>query len=433
MRTELSDTTRFLGTLTTASTRSVADLARSRVRTQARRPDPGTAEVTDYHPFLPAALDDPYPLYARLLAGGPVHYNPEQDSWIISRYDHVRAALRADDALSSAEGVARFRSELPLLISMDRPDHTALRRLVADDFTRAGLDRWQPGINTICDALVAAIVGRGQAEVVDDLAAPLPTEVIARMLGIPTADRARFRRWSNSSIQAFNLNVSARSLIPFARSMVSTVRLRGYFRAQIAGRRHEPGDDLLGRLVRSARFGGLSDEQVFWFAFLLLIAGNETTTNLISGMVHTLARDPDLHQRLRHQPELIPAAVEEQLRLHPPVQGFYRTALRDYQVDSCTIPAGARVLVLYAAANHDPRRYPNPDVFRLDRNPTDHLAFGSGVHFCIGAYLSKLETYRVLHQLVRHVSNIELTGPPTWSRNPLLRGLTRLPIRLSAA
>ena len=433
MIADLRDTARFASALTATSTRSIAELIRDGVRANRRPSAPGTARITGYHPGLPAALDDPYPIYRQLLIDGPVHYNQRQDSWIISRYQHVRDALRCDDVLSSADGLSRQRVSLPILIGMDRPDHTRLRRLVAADFSRAALDRWQPAINAVCDELVAAMVRGRHADAVTDLAVPLPTQIIARMLGIPIADLARFQRWSDDSIQAFQLQMSARSLLPFTRSMIATVRLQSYFRAQLHQRRHELGDDLLSRLASSVQHGGLSEAEVFWFAYLLLVAGNETTTNLISGMLLTLATHPDEYQRLRQEPELIASAVDEQLRLHPPVQGFYRTARSDYRVEGCVVPAGARVLILYAAANRDPRRYPDPDTFRLDRGRTDHLAFGSGIHYCLGAYLSKLQAHRVLRQLTQHVTHIELDSRPTWNRNPMLRGLAHLPIQLSSS
>jgi cytochrome P450 len=177
----------------------------------------------------------------------------------------------------------------------------------------------------------------------------------------------------------------------------------------------------------------LTNDEIFWSAAMLIGAGSETTTNMLSGLLLTLAQHPELYARLREHPELIPAAIEEQLRFVAPVQGFYRTATRDYTVGANTIPAGARVLLLFAAANRDPRHYENPDTFDLDRNPTDHLAFGGGVHFCLGAPLTRLEGARVFSQLLPRVEAIRLTGDYRYLDNPTMRGLEHLPLELIPA
>jgi beta-dihydromenaquinone-9 omega-hydroxylase len=423
-------TARFIGNLMMSSTSSVLDLIQTRIRTSRRDHEPTAADCTDYHPFLPAVLDDPYPFYRRLLAGGPVHYNQRYNIWIISRYEDVRAALRADDVLSSTNGVVRFRVKLPIISSADRPEHTRLRRLVAEDFSRSVLDRWEPAVNALCDELVGGLVSRGSVDGVAELAVPMPVQVIAGILGIPLADHTRFQRWSNWVVRGSQLQLQARSLVPFAGAFVASVQLRRYFGTQLVLRSDKPGSDLLSKLATSAGRDGYSDDDVFWAAFLLLSAGPVATTSLLAGLLLTFVQHPDQYELLRMRPELIPAAVEEQLRFVSPTQGLYRTALGSYDVDGHTIPAGGRVLLLYAAANRDPRHYPDPDTFRIDRKPTDHLAFGSGIHYCLGAYLSKLQARGVLNQLVRRVRRIELDGPYAWARNPYIRSLTRLPVRL---
>jgi beta-dihydromenaquinone-9 omega-hydroxylase len=177
----------------------------------------------------------------------------------------------------------------------------------------------------------------------------------------------------------------------------------------------------------------LTDDEIFWSAAMLIGAGSETTTNMLSGLLLTLAQRPELYARLRAHPELIPAAVEEQLRMGSPVQGFYRTATRDYPVGGETIPAGAKVLLLFAAANRDPRHYEDPDTFDLDRNPTDHLAFGGGVHYCLGVPLTRLEGARVFSQLLPRVEEIRLAGDYRYLDNPTMRGLEHLPLALIPA
>lgn len=276
-------------------------------------------------------------------------------------------------------------------------------------------------------------MSRRSIEGVGELAVPMPVQVSARILGIPMADHTHFQRWSNWVVRGSHLQLQARSLVPFAGALVASVQLRRYFGTQLVLRCGKPSDDLLSKLATSAGKDGYSDDEVFWAAFLLLIAGHVTTTSLLAGLLLTFAQHPDQYEFLRMRPELVPAAVEEQLRFVSPTQGLYRTALGRYDVDGHTIPAGARVLLLCAAANRDPRHYPEPDTFRIDRKPTDHLAFGSGIHYCLGAYLAKLQVRGVLNQLVCRVRRIELAGSYAWARNPYIRSLTRLPVRFFRA
>ena len=200
--------------------------------------------------------------------------------------------------------------------------------------------------------------------------------------------------------------------------------------ALIKHRRRHPGDDLISMLADPKGDDVLTDDEVFWSASMLVGAGSETTTNLLSGLFLTLAQRPDVYARLREHPELIPAAIEEQLRYVSPVQGFYRTATRDYPIGTDTIPAGARVLLLFAAANRDPRHYADPDTFDLDRNPADQIAFGGGAHFCLGTHLTRLEAGRVLTQLLPRVEAFHLDGDYRYLKNPTMRGLEHLPLKL---
>ena len=393
---------------------------------------PQEVERTGLDPLDPAVIADPYPWYRTLHRGGPVHYSPKRDVWILSRYEHVRTAARAHDALSSAEGVTRFRTRLPMMLTMDRPGHTRLRRLAARDFTHATLDRWRPAIAEMTSSAFDRMLAAGSCDAVAELASPLPVAAIARVLGVPPEDVPAFRRWSDGIVEGFGVAPDAAPIRTSARVLASALKLQGYLAAQVAERRAQPGDDLLSRLV-NAEHERLSDDELFWFALLLLVAGNETTTNLIGTMLLSLARHPEEYRRLQADPELVPAAVEESLRYVSPIQGFYRTAASDYEVDDVTIPAGARVLLLFGAANRDPRQYADPDRFAIERNPTDHLAFGLGIHFCLGAHLARLEASIVLGELLDRSVSIELAGEPAWNGNPTLRGLARLPLSFRAA
>lgn len=395
-----------------------------------------TAPLTDFDPFAKPTMRDPYPEYRALLTGTEVPnvwYNRKRGIWIIAGYDDVRTALRDHDALSSAESQARYRVHLKTMNAADPPDHTRLRKFVSRAFTPRAMKAWQAAINMVADELVDNMIARGTTDVVTDLAKPLPNRLIAMMLGIPQEDHARFLAWSDAIVEGSFTQLTPHGIALNARSARATAAMRRNLDRLITDRRHNPGDDLISMMTASDGDDVLTDDEVFWSAAMLIGAGSETTTNLLSGLFLTLARQPELYTRLREHPELIPGAIEEQLRLVSPVQGFYRTAIRDYAVGGYTIPAGARVLLLFAAANRDPRHYDDPDTFDLDRNPTDHLAFGLGIHYCLGTPLSRLEVSRVLTQLIPRVDTIRLAGDYKYLDNPTMRGLAQLPVELVPA
>jgi beta-dihydromenaquinone-9 omega-hydroxylase len=392
-----------------------------------------TAPLTDFDPFSHEMMRDPLPGYHALLTGPDVPnvwYSRKRGIWILAGYDDVRAALRDHDALSSAESQSRYRVQLKTMNAVDPPDHTRLRKFVSRAFTPRAMKAWQAAISEVADELVDDMIDRGKTDVVADLAKPLPNRLIAMMLGIPREDHERFLAWSDAIVEGAFTRLTPHGIALNARSASATLAMRRNLDRLITHRRHHPGDDLISMMTTSDGDDVLTDDEVFWSAAMLIGAGSETTTNLLSGLFLALAQQPDLYARLRAHPELIPAAIEEQLRLGSPVQGFYRTATRDYTVGGETIPAGARVLLLFAAANRDPRHYDHPDTFDLDRNPTDHLGFGLGIHYCLGTPLSRLEVGRVLTQLLPRVEAIRLDGDYEYLENPTMRGLARLPIEL---
>jgi len=395
-----------------------------------------TAPATDFDPFSRETMRDPYPGYRTLLTGSNVPnvwYNRKRGIWIIAGYDDLRKALRDNEALSSAESQSRFRVHLPSMNAVDPPEHTRLRKFVSRAFTPRAMAAWQTNINKVADELVDAVIARRNTEAVSELAKPLPTRLIAMMLGIPQPDQPQFVEWSDEMVAGSFVSLTPHGMSLSARSGAATAAMRRNLDPLIAQRRRNPGDDLISMMTPADADDVLTDDEIFWSAAMLIGAGSETTTNMLSGLLLTLAQHPDLYARLRAHPELIPAAIEEQLRFVAPVQGFYRTATRDYAVGADTIPAGARVLLLFAAANRDPRHYDNPDTFDLDRNPTDHLAFGGGVHFCLGAPLTRLEGARVFSQLLPRVEAIRLTGDYRYLDNPTMRGLEHLPLELIPA
>lgn len=383
----------------------------------ARRVD---GPLTSFNPFDPDVLDDPYPAYHRLLAGPAAAYNPDIDLWVVSHRDAVRDALRNHKILSSAEGVTRVRQRIPMMLTADDPDHARMRPIFARIFAPKVVADRRPVIERIVsNGLNRVACGE---DAIAALAIPLPVSVIAEMLGIAAHDFHRFRQWSDRIVTGFEMQ-SIGSLRVIPPTLVTLAGMRRLISSEL---RRPHGDDLLKSLQSAIQSGQLTEQEAFWFALLLLVAGNETTTNLLGTLLHALATHPDQYQMLRENPALIDATVDEALRWVAPVQGFNRTALRSHG----PIPRGARVLLLFAAANRDPRYYDHPDNFDITRTVSDHLSFGLGMHFCLGAHLARLEARILLEQLVQSVERIDELAAPRWSRNPSLRGPTMLRVRL---
>jgi cytochrome P450 len=258
----------------------------------------------------------------------------------------------------------------------------------------------------------------------------MPLRVIAAILGVPDSDIADFHRWSDESTRLVNFTPTAKGVVDAARSMRAAVALRRYFLQHLAVGRLKGSDTVIGRLLEHSTDGGLTDDQLFYIAILLLIAGNETTSNLLGGMFDTYAHHPDQYDMIRANPDLIPQAIEEHVRYTSPIQNLYRYTRAPYQVGDVTIPSGSRVLMSFGAANRDPLAFDEPNTFLADRNPRMHVGFGFGSHLCLGAPLARMEAYAVLRELVSRVSRISATEPTTWSTNSSLRGPTRLSVVL---
>jgi len=385
--------------------------------------------VTAYDPLAPEVIADPYPWYRSLRDDAPLYYDEGRDIWVVSRYDDVLAATRAHRELSSGEGVMYARAPLPMMLTMDPPDHTRLRRLIARDFTPRAIDAWQAVVERRADEMIGHLLNEPVADYMATVAFPLPVTVIAEVLGIPAEDHERFKEWSDGIVQAFSINMdSEHALVASVARSLTAMQL--YMTGLIEERRRQPGGDLVSRLVDPSQSDRVSDLELFWFCLLLLVAGNETTTNLLGNMVLALLDHPDQWHLLQNRPELIPSAVEEVLRFDSPIQGFYRTALEPYVVAGSEIPAGSRVLLLFASGNRDPRHYEDADEFRIERNPSDHLAFGSGIHLCLGAHLARMEGAAVLRSLLERTRGFELAGEPLRGLNPNLRGVVTLPLSL---
>jgi beta-dihydromenaquinone-9 omega-hydroxylase len=387
-------------------------------------------EETDYDPFDPVTAADPYPAYRKLLNGSRVQFSRRRNMFVLSHYDDVRAAARHDALLSSRDGVVRGRVELPILLNMDAPRHAELRRKVQPAFARGALAGWQQTVDRIASELVGELLENPGSDVVATLAVPMPMRMIAHIIGVPPQDEDFFRHWSNEAVGVANVESTPRGLSRIPAAVNGVRQLHSYFLARIDDGTLMGSDALLGRLAANANDGEITADELFFFALLLLLAGNETTTNLLGAMFLTLSENPGQFDASRRDPdELLGSAVEEQLRYSSPIQCFYRTALADYPVGAAVIPAGARVALLWGAANRDPRQFDEPDAFVAARNPS-HVAFGSGVHLCLGAGLARMESRAVLRELVERVARIDVVTTPRWTTNSSLRGLEELRVKL---
>lgn len=391
------------------------------------------AQLTSYDPIDPATTSQPYAAYRRLHQGARVHYSAKRSIWILCRFGDVRDAARAAGQLSSAEGVTRPRFDAPFLLTTDGEQHAQMRRHILPAFTKPALESWRPTIDHLAAELVDAVLQVPGSDVVQRLAVPMPMRLIAKLLGVPESDVAEFRRWSQAAVEVTDLSRTPRGAAKLVRSVAAQRKVYQYFRHQFQAGGLRGSDTIIGRLLAEKDAGSVSDDELFHFAFLLLLAGNETTTNLLAGMFDTLAHHPNQFDLIRADQTLIPLAVEELLRYTSPVQNLFRTACADYPVGDVTIPTGARVQLSFGAANRDPRIFPEPDIFRVDRNPNPHLAFGYGPHLCPAAQLARMEAQAVLRELATRASRISISGPNRWSTNCCGRGPAYLPIRLTPA
>jgi cytochrome P450 len=367
----------------------------------------------EFEPFDRELHQDPYPVYRRLRNEFPVHYNPRLRFFTLSRHADVLAALQAPDLYISGKGVyvgvpeeedGKSTSEVPLLITTDRPRHTQLRALVSRAFTPRRIALLEPRIRAIARELLDNLKGRSEFDLVREFSGPLPTIVIAELLGVPAEDQEWFKEKSIAVAQ-FDPRVPRD-----AAAAGPAIELGRYLAAVLAERRREPRDDLLSALLAAEIDGErLSDVELIGFGFLLLVAGNETTTNLISNAAILLDRHRDQRRLLLEDPARIPGAVEEFLRYDSPVQGLARTTTAPVTLHGVTIPEGSKVLLLFGSANHDERAIPEAECFDVLRAPNPHVAFGFGAHFCLGANLARLEARVAFEELLARLPDYRMT------------------------
>jgi cytochrome P450 len=401
-----------------------------------------------FNPLDPAFRVDPYPVYARLRAEAPI-YQPPFGGFVLSRYADCEALLkdpRSSSDFRNSDAFAQFVEQQggdpneaflggarPFLF-LDPPDHTRLRGLVNKAFTPKTVEGLRARIQEIVNDLLDRAAAKGSLEVVEDFAYLVPVRVICEMLGVPVQDHETFKEWSREL---------ARSLDPeeFLPPAVVEQRQRAlesfgqYFSVLIEQRRKSPSRDLLSALIAAEEAGDkLSEAELLATCILLLVAGHETTVNLIGNGTLALLRHPDQLALLRDDPSLARSAVEEFLRYDPPVQFTGRIALEDIPLGDVIIPKGQQAVILLASANRDPERFPDPDRLDISRAENHHLSFGHGIHYCVGAPLARVEAEIALGTLVQRFPDMRLlTEAPAYKENIILRGLAALPVGLSLA
>ena len=389
-----------------------------------------------YNPLSAEMAQDPYPTYAKLRARDPVHRSRLMNAWVFTRYADADAILRDHRRFSSdprKRTAARRQQaslpnvEEPSMLFLDPPDHTRLRALVNKAFTPRAVAALEPRIREIMTTLLDAVDDPSAFDLMKAVAKPLPVIVIAEMLGIPPEDRAQFAVWSDQRAR-----ILEPTLTPEERETAEAAMqaLDEYLRPIISERRAAPRDDIISALAQAEEEGDtLTEREVLVMLRLLLVAGNETTTNLIGNGVLALLRHPDQLAALRGDAALVPSAVEELLRFDSPVQVDLRSALDDCDVNGFRVRRGDNVVTLLGAANRDPDRFPAPDRLDVRRAEQNHLAFGRGIHHCLGAPLARLEGRVVLEALLERFRSIRLLDDrPAFRNSVVLRGLHSLPV-----
>jgi cytochrome P450 len=402
-----------------------------------------------FDPFDPAWSSDPFPLYADLRERAPIHRN-DLGFWVVARHADCLAVLRdrraSSDSLNVAvermpEGfrtpvaaddpVAQAMLEMRPFLFRDPPDHTRLRGLVAKAFTPRVVESLRDRTQQVVDELLDLAIEEGRVDLLEAFAYPLPVRVICDLLGVPTADQERFKGWSNALARGLDPDFLLSAEVIEERS-AAVLQFSQYFFDLLAERRRAPGEDLLSRLVAVEDDGTvLSEAELLSTCILLLVAGHETTVNLISGGTLALLRHPDQLQRFRTDPEVTRSAVEEMLRYVSPVQLTGRALTEPCEFGGVEFAAGDFAMLLLASGNHDPDQFDDPERFDVTRTPNNHLGFGFGIHHCLGAPLARMETQVALTSLVRRAPGLALTeADVAYKSNVVLRGMESLPVAL---
>ncbi|MGH9016575.1 MAG: cytochrome P450 [Acidimicrobiales bacterium] len=420
---------------------SLTELAR------AARDEAAASGTLVWDPFDPAWNRDPYPVYAELRRRNPVHRSPF-GFWVITRHADCLALLRDRRASSDGRnidatdfpamrdrdfiegtGTGELLAEMAPFLFRDPPDHTRLRALVQKAFTPRVVEGLRPRVEQICDELIDGALERGRCDLVADYAYPLPVQIIVEMLGVPAEDHAQFRTWSDALARGLDPDF----LLPpdaAQQRLGAILSFVQYFAGLIEQRRSRPGDDLLTRLLEAEEQGdALSQGELLATCILLLVAGHETSVNLIAGGALALMEHPDQRERFARDPGVRRGAVEEMLRYVSPVQLTGRVALEPIEVGDAVIGRGDFAMLLLGSANRDPEAFADPEIFDITRTENAHLGFGFGIHHCLGAPLARLEAQVALATLVNRAPRLERTGEAlAYKENIVLRGLASLPV-----
>lgn len=384
----------------------------------------------------------PYAAFQRLRTEAPLYWQPEQNGgrgfWCVTRYDDLMAVSKDPLTFSSAKGGTNI-FEVPeedlsmlrlLMLNMDPPKHNKFRRLVSTGFTNRMVTQLEPHVREICADLIDKVAKKDSFDFVTEIAAELPLLVIAELLGVPMEDRHKVFDWSNSLV-GFDDPEYKTSM---ETGKIASAQMWAYANDLANKRKEHPLDDLVSVLMQAEVDGDRLSEQEFDSFFLLLaVAGNETTRNLISGGMLALIQHPEERARVLADPSLLPTCIEELLRWVSPLIHFRRTATRDVHMHGQTIREGDKVVIFYPSANRDERRFVNPETFDVSRTPNDHLAFGIGEHFCLGANLARLEIKLIFEEMLRRLPDLELAGPVRRLRSNFLNGIKGMPVRRARA
>lgn len=390
----------------------------------------------EYNPFSPEVQQYPYPYYAHLREHAPVYQVPQLGIWALSRYDDVLAAFRNPQVFSSSIYVTALTGELnpyspeaPALVGSDPPVHTRLRKLVNRAFTSQRIASLEARVRELANELIESVANKREFDLVKEVAEPLPGTVIAEMLGVEPERQPDFRRWTEAIITSTKgaaVTAEERERIP--RDLAD---VHAYFRAAIERCRKQPGNNLLSDLVRAEEENqALTSEEILNLAILLLVGGNETTTNMIGNGVLALLEHPEQLEQVRADPALAPNWVEETMRYDAPVQTSFRSTTQEVEIGGVKIPAGAMVILLIGSANRDERKFPDADRFNVTRSAEGHLGFAAGIHYCVGAQLARLEAKAALQALLGAFPRLSLKDKNTIPRvaSVVVHGPTTLPL-----
>ncbi|MEO8623941.1 MAG: cytochrome P450 [bacterium] len=383
-------------------------------------------------PLADALRRNPFPLYSALRRASPVLRVPGRPLWMLYDFESVKRALH-DPATFSSRAAPPGGKPLDWLIFLDPPLHTKLRALVMRTFTPRAVASLEPRIEALTHELLDKVIARGTMDLATEFSAQLPLLVICELLGAPVEDRELLSRWSDVILHLGDMIYGGeRAAKASADYRAVKDEMQPYVERQLAERRVAPRDDLLTRLLEATVDGErLTEEEILNFFQLLLLAGSETTTNLISNAMLSFIAYPDQLARLRAAPELLPSAIEEVLRFRAPLQMVFRNTACDVELHRRVIPAGHLVLVMVGSANRDPKQFKDPARFDITRSPNAHIAFGHGAHFCIGSALARLEAKVALPALLARLRDVQLVGPWVPHTAVSVHGPRKFPIRFT--